>query len=209
MPFTDRRDAGRRLAARLTGRFGADGVVVIGLPRGGVPVAAELAAALEADLDVTLVHKLGAPYQPEFAIGAVAHGGARIVDQKAARHVRASEHDLAEIERRTRTELASRARRLRRRYPEVPVEGRTVIVVDDGAATGLTAQAACRKLRGLQPAALIVALPVASRAAVSTLRHYCDEIVCLETPADFRSVGQWYDDFTQTSDDEVLRLLGV
>lgn len=209
MPFTDRREAGRRLAARFTGRDDIDDPVVLGLPRGGVPVAAELAAALGADLDITLVHKLGAPYQPEFAIGAVAHGGARIVDEKAVRHVRVDEHDLAEIERRTRTELASRARRLRRRRPEVPVRGRPVIVVDDGAATGLTAMAACRKLHELSPATVIVALPVASRAAADMLARYCHEVVCLEIPADFQSVGQWYDDFTQVSDDEVLRLLGV
>lgn len=224
--FTDRHDAGRRLAARFSsagdetgsspadepGRTPAreaDRPVVVGLPRGGVPVAAEVASAIGADLDVALVHKLGAPYQPEFAIGAIADGGSPIYDERSIRRLRVSDRELIEIERRTRTELASRARRLRRRYPEIPVEGRPVIIVDDGSATGMTAHAACRMLRAKSPASIVMALPVASAQAMAVLEPCCDGIVCVLVPEEFVSVGQWYDDFAQTSDVDVLRLLGI
>lgn len=210
MPFFDRKEAGRLLAERFEDDTTiAARPVVIGLPRGGVPVAAELAAELGADLDVLVAHKLGAPAQPEFAVGAVAHGGSRVVDERSLKHARVSDRELDEIERRTRAELASRARRLRRRYAGVPVQRRQVIVTDDGAATGMTAIAACHKLRDDKPARITVALPVASKEALAALDKYCDDIVCVEVPSEFISVGEWYEKFGQTSDDEVLRLLGI
>ncbi|GHE84241.1 putative phosphoribosyl transferase [Amycolatopsis deserti] len=206
MPFTDRRDAGRRLAARLDRWRGSD-VVVLGLPRGGVPVAAEVARVLGAPLDVVLVRKLGLPFQPELALGAIGEGGLRLVDPDLVRRFGISAAELAAVEAAERSELDRRAARFRAGRAPVPLAGRTAIVVDDGMATGASARVAVAAARAAGARRVVVAVPVAARQAVAALREDADDVVCLECPAAFTAVGQWYDDFTQTPDEEVARLL--
>lgn len=201
MVFVDRVDAGRRLAERLR-HLAPSRPVVLGLPRGGVPVAREVAAVLHAPLDVLVVRKLGAPMQPELAIGAIAADGA-VIDWRLAEQVGASREDVERIAEREREELARRDRRYRGDRPPAPVEGRTVIVVDDGLATGATAEAAVRSLRRRGPARIVVAVPVGSTSAVARLSALADEVVCLATPEWFMAVGQFYEDFSATSDAEV------
>ncbi|MGQ0433711.1 MAG: phosphoribosyltransferase family protein [Microthrixaceae bacterium] len=205
MPFADRVDAGRRLADRLGSRPGD--LVVLALPRGGVPVAAEVARALDAPLDVILVRKLGVPAQPELAMGAIGEGGIQIANEDVIRLGRVTSEQWTAIVEREGAELARRAQRFRGDRPRVPVVGRTAVLVDDGIATGATAMAACRVARALGAARIVLAVPVASRSAVEALRPAVDEIVCLETPIEFRAVGQWYHDFSQTTDDEVVAIL--
>ena len=206
MPFRDRAEAGRRLAQQLAHLRGDD-VVVLGLPRGGVPVAAEVARQLGAPLDVILVRKLGAPFQPELAMGAIGEGGIHIVNDDILRTVPPADADLEAVEARERVELERRARRFRGDRLPTPVSGRTVVVVDDGIATGSTARAACEVARGMGAARVVLAVPVAPASSVAELRGVADEVVCLETPGRFYAVGQWYDDFSQTTDDEVVALL--
>ncbi|HEX2160740.1 MAG TPA: phosphoribosyltransferase family protein [Thermoleophilaceae bacterium] len=204
--FQDRRTAGQLLAARLV-ELDLDAPVVIALPRGGVPVAYEVAQALGAPLDIALVRKLGAPGQPELGIGAVGEDGAVIVDREtvAALGVRRAQIDAA-VEREA-VELARRRRLYRGNRPPIEVDGRTAILVDDGIATGVTAVAAARGLRDRGAARVITAVPVCPASAVGRLRVELGELVCLEQPRRFGGVGAWYDDFTQTSDDEVMALL--
>ena len=207
--FTDRADAGRQLAAAVAGRADA-GAVVLALPRGGVPVAAHVARALGAALDVLIVRKLGAPGQPEFGIGAIADGAAPqvILNQEAIDHLRPPPGYVQGEIRRQRDEIARRHAAYAGGRPPVPVQGRAVVVVDDGAATGGTAHAALRALRQAGAAHLLLALPVASPKALALLRRHADDVVCLHAPDDFRAVGMYYADFAQTTDDEVVRLLG-
>jgi putative phosphoribosyl transferase len=209
MPFADRSDAGRRLAERLQ-RFRGEDLVVLALPRGGVPVAFEVAWALDAPLDVIVVRKLGVPFQPELAMGAVGEGGARVVDRELVRRALASEDALADIVARERAEVDRRARRFRGDRGPLPVAGRTTIVVDDGIATGSTAQAACQVARARGAARVVLAVPVAPQSAIAEMAAGgdVDEVVCLEARRAFRAVGQFYADFSQTSDGDVVELLG-
>ncbi len=204
--FADRADAGRRLAARLEHWRGRD-VVVVGLPRGGVPVAAEVAAALRAPLDVILVRKLGLPAHRELAMGALGEGGVRVLDEAIVRRAGVTDAELAHVERIERAELERRADQLRGvRAPE-PLAGRTVIVVDDGVATGATARAACEVARARGAAAVVLAVPVAPNDWIERLGAAADEYVCVESPHHFGAVGAFYDDFGQLDDRDVIRHL--
>lgn len=201
--FTDRRDAGRQLAERLTGPWQEP--LVLGLARGGVPVAAVVAAGLAAPLDVTVARKIGAPGQPEWGIGAVTADGPPIYDAASTAHLGLSFERLADL---CESERAEAARRVAL-YGGEPAKrtGRDVIVVDDGLATGVTAVAALRAAREASPRSLTFAAPVGSPEAVERVRREADEVVCVETPRGFTAVGRWYEDFEQTSDAEVIRLL--
>ncbi|MGP8060426.1 MAG: phosphoribosyltransferase family protein [Acidimicrobiales bacterium] len=201
--FSDRQDAGRQLAAALV-HLKADDVVVVGLPRGGVPVAYEVALALDAPLDVLVVRKLGVPFQPELAMGALGEGGVLVVDDEVMAEAGISEAEFAAVERRERAELEDRVRRLRRGRPLVPLTGRTVVVVDDGIATGSTARAACLVARAHGAKRVVLATPVAARQSIERLASHVDEFVCVEVPERAYAVGQWYRDFAQTTDEEVL-----
>jgi putative phosphoribosyl transferase len=204
--FADRRDAGRRLARRLAPLRGAD-VVVLGLPRGGVPVAYEVAQELAAPLDVILVRKLGVPFQPELALGAVGEGGVLVLNEQVVALAGVHGADLAAIEHRETTELQRRAQLFRGDRPRVSLQGRTALVVDDGIATGATARAACRVARAQGASRVVLAAPACSPRTAASLRHEVDELVVLETPADFAAVGQVYTDFRPTEDAEVIELL--
>ncbi|MEV4947788.1 phosphoribosyltransferase family protein [Streptomyces sp. NPDC053755] len=206
MYFTDRTDAGRQLAARLDHLKGRD-VVILALPRGGVPVAAQVADALGAPLDVCLVRKLGAPFQPELAMGAIGEGGVRVVNDRVLHGTGASERDLAAVEERERTVLEERIRRYRGDRRPVPLEGRTVLVVDDGLATGATALAACRVVRARGAARIVLAVPVAPHGWSDRVHGEADETVCVHEPDGFYAIGQFYGDFAQTADEEVLACL--
>lgn len=205
MKFQDRTDAGRQLAAAVAERVDVDGVTVLGLPRGGVPVAAAVAEELGAPLDVLLVRKVGHPHHREFAIGAVAEGGVEVRSSDTAARMAEAEVDQA-VEL-AQSELADRASRYRGVRTAAPVEGRTVVVVDDGVATGSTARVALMALRERSPRRLVLAVPVASPRGIETLQDVVDEVVCLHAPRGFRAVGQFYRDFSATTDDEVRRLL--
>jgi putative phosphoribosyl transferase len=204
--FVDRMDAGRKLAEALE-RFRADDPVVLALPRGGVPVAYEVAAALGAPLDVLLVRKIGAPFQPEYGIGAISENGVRVVRRKDVELIGMSEEELEALVAREAEELERRARVYRGEREAIPVEGRTVIVVDDGIATGGTAVAAGRVLRARGAARVILAAPVAPSGTEVRLAQEFDEVVCLEQPHGFFGIGQFYVDFGQLDDQAVIDLL--
>jgi putative phosphoribosyl transferase len=210
MPFLDRADAGRRLASLLAGlptiERGA-GSVVVGLPRGGIPVAFEIARALDAPLDVILVRKIGLPAQPELAMGAIGEDGVRIVNEDVVRAERVSERQFAKVEELERAELVRRAERYRADHPRVPLAGKTAIVVDDGIATGSTARAACQVARAHGAARVVLAVPLAPQASLNALASVVDDVVCAEAPEPFLAIGQWYLDFAQTADAEVVDLL--
>lgn len=206
MRFTDRTEAGRRLAQELTHLRGAD-VVVVGLPRGGVPVAAEVASALGAPLDVIVVRKLGVPAQPELGMGAIGEDGVRILNPEVLRVTGASADDVARVEAAERRELERRAQRFRAGRPRVPVDGRVVVVVDDGIATGSTARVACQVARAHGAARVVLAVPGGPPDWTDRLAGDADELICVTTPPGFRAVGELYDDFTQVSDDEVVAVL--
>jgi len=206
MRFRDRSDAGRQLASRLLPLRGTD-VVVLGLPRGGVAVAAQVARALDAPLDVILVRKLGVPSQPELGMGAIGEEGARVINADVVRYAQVSEADIRAVERRERAELERRIKRYRGDTPREPLAGRTAILVDDGIATGSTARAACQVARALGASRVVLAVPVAPPSARTTLADAIDELICLETPGRFLAIGEWYEDFSQTRDEEVVSLL--
>lgn len=206
--FADRRDAGRQLAQQLTGYADSD-AVVLALPRGGVPVAAEVASALGADLDVIVARKLGAPGRPELGVGAIAEGGEPILDSRTLAMLGLEPADLDDTVGAERDELRRRVGTYRggRELPDL--RGRTVILVDDGLATGVTARAALQALQHRQPARLVLAVPVGAPQTVQRLTGEADEVVAVSTPQNFTAVGQWYRDFAQTSDEEVLAILAA
>ncbi len=207
MVFEDRADAGRQLAKQL-GRYAhRPDVIVLGVPRGGVSVAFEVATALHAPLDVFLSRKLGVPGQPELAFGAVSAGGGRYLDEGIVRSVGISTAQVEQITAEVRHELDRRAALYRGDRPPLQVEGKTVILVDDGIATGASVYAAVQALRQMQPAKLVVAVPVAPPATWAWLRKVVDEIVCLDLPHTFLAVGEFYEYFTQVEDAEVIELL--
>jgi putative phosphoribosyl transferase len=207
MLFVDRADAGRHLARRLLHLRGTD-VVVLALPRGGVPVAFEVARELCAPLDVIVVGKLGVPFQPECGFGAIGEGGVRIIDDHVVRQARLTGPEIANVEAGVRAQLDRRVSQLHGGRPPVPLTGRTVVVADDGIATGSTARAACMVARARGASHVILAVPVGSAEAATSLRRDTDAVICLHTPADFFAIGEWYADFSQVSDEEVTGLLG-
>jgi putative phosphoribosyl transferase len=205
MSFTDRADAGRRLAAALTPLRQRD-PVVLALPRGGVPIGYHVARALGAPLDVIVVRKLGAPGHEELAVGAIARG-AVYVDWPIVRQLAVTQAYLDQVIGAEKEELERRQRAYRGGRPAVPVKGRTVIVVDDGLATGATLRAALVAVRSEQPSSIVVAVPVGAPESVARLRAVADDVVCLEMPPDFRAVSLSYEDFSPTSDAEVVECL--
>jgi putative phosphoribosyl transferase len=205
-PFEDRREAGRRLAGKLS-RFGGERCVVFGLPRGGVPVGYEISHALGAPLDVFVSRKLGAPDQPEFGIGAVAAGGVRILNTDVIRRLGIPDEYVERITAQEVAEVNRRLRFFRGGRPEPEVGGRTAILVDDGLATGVTARAAVEALRLRKPQRLILAAPVCAAQTAELFESRVDELICLAAPSDLGAIGLWYKNFEQTTDEEVVQLL--
>lgn len=204
--FKDRREAGRHLAEALK-EYKTDRPIVLALPRGGVPVGYEVALALDAPLDVEIARKLGAPGNPEFGIGAVAASGVRVLNEEAIRMLDVSPEEIDEIAAREAAEVQRRLKHYRQDRPPPDIEGRTVIMVDDGLATGVTSRAAIEEVRMREPGWLVLAVPVGAAETVKALAPAVDDLVCLEAPEHFLAVGYWYDDFSQTTDEEVLDLL--
>jgi len=205
--FVDRHDAGRQLAARLALYAGRPDVTVLGLPRGGVPVAAEIAAGLAAPLDIFVVRKLGAPGQPELAMGAIAEGGVEIRNEDVIAALRIPGQEVDATAARERLELDRRVRLLRGNRAPAPLRGRIVILADDGLATGATMEAAIGAIRKREPRRLVVAVPVGAADSARRIEAQVDELVCIVCPESFGAVGQWYEDFSQTTDSEVTALL--
>jgi putative phosphoribosyl transferase len=206
MVFADRNDAGRRLAARL-GHLRGEPVVVLGLPRGGVPVAAQVACVLGAPLDVIVVRKLGVPFQPELAMGAVGEGGVRVINPTIVQVAGVRQNELAAVQAREQAAVQARAARYRARRPREPLDGRVAVVVDDGIATGSTARAACQIVRAHGAARIVLAVPVAPPGWQERIGADADELVCVGTPRGFFAIGQYYARFPQVSDDEVIACL--
>ena len=207
MYFYDRADAGRQLASRLTKYCNRPEVLVLALPRGGVPVGLEVATALEAPLDVFLVRKLGVPFQPELAMGAIASGGTRVLNPLVTDALAIAPEMLESVVAREQAELERRERLYRAGRPTPEVKGKTVILVDDGIATGSTMRAAVLALREQGAKEIVVAVPVAPQSAVAELGSLADELVCVLEPKEFFAIGEWYQDFSQLTDQEVNRLL--
>jgi putative phosphoribosyl transferase len=205
--FRDRRDAGRRLAAELRAYAQRPDVIVLALPRGGVPVGVEVARALGAPLDVFVVRKLGVPWHDELAMGAIASGGAQVLNRDLMRVAHVSEDQLQQVIVAERAELERRERLYRGDRPFPDLRDKTVILVDDGLATGASVRVAIAALRMKGPKRIVVAVPVAAPEVCDSFRDVADEIICAETPESFRAVGMWYDDFSQTTDEEVHALL--
>jgi putative phosphoribosyl transferase len=204
--FDDRRDAGRQLAGRL-GHLRGGPVVVLGLPRGGVPVAAEVARALSAPLDVIVVRKLGVPFQPELGMGAVGEDGVKVINPGVVRAARVTGAELATVEARERAEVARRALRYRHGRPRAPLRDKVAVIVDDGIATGSTARAACQIARALDAARVVLATPVAPQGWQDRIGRDADEMIAVITPEPFYGIGRFYADFTQTTDEQVTACL--
>jgi predicted phosphoribosyltransferase len=207
MLFRDRYDAGRVLARELAGYAGRPDVTVLALPRGGVPVGFEVARALGAPLDVFLVRKLGVPGHEELAMGAIATGGVRVVNREVVDALGISRAEIEAVSAEELQELRRREREYRDGRPPPDLLGRTAVLIDDGLATGSSMRAAVAALRHLQPAKVVVAVPVAAAETCAALRAEADEVICARTPEPFRAVGWWYEDFAQTTDEEVRDLL--
>lgn len=207
MRFRNRADAGRRLAAELRPYTNRSDVIVLALPRGGVPIGYEVAEALDAPLDVFVVRKLGLPWQEELAMGAVATGGVRVLDHNLIRVAHVTDEDLQRVIQAEELELQRREQLYRGNRPRTDVHNKTVILVDDGLATGASMRAAVEAVRHDRPARIVVAVPVAAPETCDAFRDIADEVVCAETPEPFQAVGLWYEDFRQTTDDEVRDLL--
>ena len=205
--FADRREAGRQLAAQLTAYKGLDNVVVLALPRGGVPVAYEIAQALDTPLDIFVVRKIGMPGHPEFAVGAIASGGIRVVNEQARQSYGLRDADVDAVVERELAELERREREYRQGRPLTDLRDRIVILVDDGLATGSTMRAAVEAVRLLKPLRVVVAVPVGAPGTCEEFKGIADDTVCAWTPEPFSAVGLWYRDFSQTSDGEVRALL--
>ena len=205
--FADRRHAGAVLARQLQHFANRPDVVVLALPRGGVPVAYEVARALGAPMDVFVVRKLGMPGHPELAMGAIASGGVRVMNEDAVSWYRPSAAAIEGVTRAELAELERRERTYRGDRPPLSIEGRTIILVDDGLATGSTMRAAVLAIRRLRPSRVVLAVPVGAPETCEALRGIADEVVCALMPEPFSAVGQWYIDFSQTTDDEVRQLL--
>lgn len=208
VPFENRQAAGAALAAQLADRMPADpDPVVVALPRGGVPVGSVVARSLGAPFDVIVVRKLGVPSQPELAMGAIGEDGARVLNHEIIDSLQIGDTEFAAVEHRERLELDRRSQLLRARRPRISLRARTVIVVDDGLATGSTARAAIDVARAHGAARVVLAVPLAPVDTVRQLARVADEVVCVATPAPFRAIGQWYRDFRPTTDAEVIELL--
>lgn len=205
--FQDRREAGRRLAGELSGYDGRENTLVLGLPRGGVPVAFEVASGLRLPLDVFVVRKLGVPGHEELAMGAVASGGARVTNDDVVSLLGIAEEDLEAACRRETAEVERREEAYRNHRPPLTVEGKTILLIDDGVATGSTMLAAIEALRRQGAARIVVAVPAMAPSSLPIFKRKADDVVAVITPDNFMAVGQWYDDFSQTSDEEVQGLL--
>lgn len=206
--FRDRIEAGQLLGRELAKRLGVvDDAIVLALPRGGVPVGAEVAKALHAPLDVFIVRKLGVPGHEELAMGAIASGGVRVLNRDVLDYARITQQQIDDVAAREERELSRREEEYRGNRPPIDVRERTVIIVDDGLATGSTMRAAVQALRAMEPKRVVVAVPVGAAQTCEDLRAIADETICLHTPEPFEAVGLWYDDFTQTTDAEVHALL--
>jgi predicted phosphoribosyltransferase len=205
--FTDRTDAGRQLAAQLRQYADRKDVIVLALPRGGLPVGYEVALALQAPLDVMIVRKLGTPGQPELAMGAIASGGVRVINQEVVRGLDISSAELDRVAVKEQAEVERRERLYRAGRPALEIEGRTVILVDDGIATGSTMRAAIQAIRAQKPARLVVAAPTAAGGTAEQIRTEVDELVCLTTPEPFFAIGFFYREFPQLTDEDVREVL--
>ena len=206
--FRNRTEAGRLLGGEVVRRLGrTDHAIVLALPRGGVPVGHEVAKALGAPLDVFIVRKLGVPGHEELAMGAIASGGVRVINDEVLQYVPVPDRAIESVAARELVELERREREYRGKRAPLNVDGCTVIVVDDGLATGSTMKAAVRALRKMRPKKIVVAVPVAAPATCEQFANEADEMICLSTPEPFQAVGLWYEDFTQTTDEEVHKLL--
>ncbi len=205
--FQNRTDAGQKLASKLQAYYGQPDVIILGLPRGGIPIGCEIARTLHTAIDVFVVRKLGVPWDPELAMGAVATGGVRVLNEETVQTLAIPSEEIAKVAVEEERELERRERTYRGSIRPLPVAGKRVILVDDGIATGSTMRAGVAALRRLRPARIVIAVPVAPHAICAMLRKFADEVVCLIETENFFAISEWYEDFSQLSDEDVQRLL--